>query len=120
MAKFVVAKVCVLHWPQFDILMKFLGPEMALLKPWGSRTKLFTMDPRFQLALTLMRFRRGYKLTDLSYRYNLDRNLVGNLFITWTQFMYKKFSDLRDLMFVPTSFHKPVPPPFQNSLLRNV
>jgi hypothetical protein len=77
----------------FEVLLQFLGPEAENLKMWGPRQ--VKMEPRFQLALTLMRLRQSSMHQDLSYRFKICRPTVGNIFITWIQFMFKTFSELR-------------------------
>jgi hypothetical protein len=106
----------------FDELFGFLGPEAYSLTMWRATSKnsRTTIDPKVQLALTLVRLRRGYTLQDISYRFNISASTVGKVFITWIQFLYKKFDMLRKKMFVPQSRHRPMPKSSRNSLLRKV
>jgi hypothetical protein len=104
--------------PEFDVLLQFLGPEADSLQMWGKGG--VKMDPRFQLALTLMRLRQVSTHIDLSYRFKIGTKTVGNVFVTWIQFMYARFGVLRDRMNCPRSHHKPLPQSFRNPLLRNV
>jgi hypothetical protein len=103
---------------EFDVLLCFLGPEAESLKMWGRGG--VKMLPKFQLALTMIRLRQVSTHIDLSYRFKIGTKTVGNVFVTWIQFLYMKFDALRDKMFTPRSHHKPLPKSFQNSLLRNV
>jgi hypothetical protein len=66
----------------------------------------------------MWRLRRGSTLTELSYHFEIERHTVGQIFTTWIQFMFYKFTALRDLMFVARNFHSPLPSVFQNSLLK--
>jgi hypothetical protein len=106
---------------QFEVLFTFLGPEVSKLKLWRARSKKpIKMYERFQLALTLLRMRLGSPLTDLSYRFAIRLDTLGNLFITWTQFLFKMFSELRTKMFTSRLSHSPLPRSFRNPLLKNV
>jgi hypothetical protein len=105
---------------QFEVLFRFLGDDVYNLHRWRNKSYSSVHDPKFQLCLTLMRLRRGYNLTDLSYQFRMGRDTIGNIFITWIQLLYKKFGMIRDKMFVPKSYHAPLPAPFKNSLLRDV
>jgi hypothetical protein len=102
----------------FEVLLRFLGPDANNLLMWGPRR--IRMDTRFQLALTLMRFRQVYTHSDLSFRFKIGRDTIGNMFATWVQFLFGQFSDLREKMFTPRAFHNPLPKSFRNPLLRNV
>lgn len=103
---------------EFDILLRFLGPDAESLQMWG--IKKVKIHSRFQLALTLMRLRQMSTHIDLSYRFKMSTTTVGNVFVTWVQFLYLKFSALRDKMFAPRAYHNPLPKSFRNPLLRNV
>jgi hypothetical protein len=102
----------------FDVLLTFLGPDADSLQMWGP--KRVKMNPRFQLAMTLMRLRQVSTHIDLSYRFKISRETIGHVFISWIQFMFLQFSELKEKMFAPRSFHKPLPKSFQNPLLRDV
>lgn len=104
----------------FEVLMRFLGDEAESLQTWGSEGRGVKIHSRFQLALTLMRLRQASTHIDISYRFKIGATTVGNVFITWVQFLYVKFSTLREKMFCPRSNHKPLPKSFRNPLLRNV
>jgi hypothetical protein len=113
-----------LNEQEFETLFEFLSPDEASLQRWGAeepktkkRRKNILM--RCQLAMTLWRLRRGTTLTELSYHFEVDSHTVGKIFSTWIQFLFCKFSLLRDQMFVPRSYHLPLPSVFQNSLLKN-
>ena len=77
-------------------------------------------DLKFQLGLTLLRIRRGYSLTDMSYQFQMGNSYLGNMFVTWVQLLFKKFDAMRPIMFAPQAHHVPVPPAFQNKLLSKV
>jgi hypothetical protein len=104
----------------FEVLLRFLGDEAESLQTWGSESRGVKIHSRFQLAMTLTRFRQASTHIDISYRFKIGATTVGNVFITWVQFLYVKFSALREKMFCPRSNHKPPPKSFRNPLLRDV
>ena len=53
---------------QFGTLFRFLEPDVYRMKMWKSEAKTTTHDLEFQLKLVLLRLRRGYNLTDISYQ----------------------------------------------------
>jgi hypothetical protein len=109
---------------QFDVLFSSLGDDVNSLQYWGDKPRPVQrakkVVPECQLMITLWRLRRGAHLEELSYHFGLDRHTVGKIFSTCIQFLFKKFSSLREQMFVPRSRHSPLPSSFQNALLRNV
>ena len=40
-----------------------------------------------------MIWRRGYDFIECAYFFRLSRTTVSRVFATWSQFMYKKFTD---------------------------
>jgi hypothetical protein len=109
---------------QFNVLFTSLGDDVNNLNFWGAESGVVQRSkkviPECQLVVTLWRLRRGLYLQELAYHFGLNRHTVGKIFPTWIVFLCKKFSSLRDKMFVPRSCHSPLPSSFQNSLLRNV
>jgi hypothetical protein len=111
---------------QFDVLFSSLGNDVNNLVYWGSTTNADAVKrpkkvvPECQLIITLWRLRRGSYLREFGFHFGLDRGTIGKIFSTWIMFLFKKFSSLRDQMFVPRSCHSPLPSSFQNALLRNV
>jgi hypothetical protein len=109
---------------QFNVLFTSLGDDVNNLNFWGVRSGVVQrskkVTPECQLVVTVWRLRRGATLQELAYHFGLNRHTVGKIFSTWIVFLCKKFSSLRDKMFVPRSCHSPLPSSFQNSLLRNV
>ena len=111
---------------QFETVFQFLEPDIYNLKMWDpDPEKRKHVSPRkhdlkFQLGLTMLRLRQGYSLKDMGYQFRMSKNQVGNIFITFIQLMYKKFGEMKAMMFVPQSYHEPVPPVFRNPLLSKV
>jgi hypothetical protein len=98
---------------QFEVLYSFLGPDITNLHLWNrtSKTRL-KMDTRFQLALTLMHCRQGTTFTDLSYRFGIPMTRISAIFVTFIQFMFIKFGELREKMFAPRFALLPLPKSF--------
>ena len=111
---------------QFETVFQFLEPDIYSMKMWDpvpekrKHVQPRKHDLKFQLGLTLLRLRRGYSLTDLAYQFRMSKNQVGNIFITFIQLLYMKFGEMKAQMFVPQSYHEPVPPAFRNPLLSKV
>ena len=88
---------------QFDCLWDLLLPAANSLQFWGEQKEKKTrivIPPRNQLLFTLIRLRQGGALDALSYEYGIEYQRARKIFITWIQFLYKKFNDIR------SKFHK--------------
>jgi hypothetical protein len=48
-----------------------------------------------ELLLTLVRLRLGFLNADLAYRFHISAKHVSTIVLTWIQFLYKRFSDLK-------------------------
>ena len=105
---------------EFSVLYEFLNPESADLVFWKEESKgKPTLSFKCQLAMTLWRLRRGITITELSSHFDICHEMISRIFITWIQFIYHTFNDIRSAMFVPREFHKPVPSGFRNAMLRD-
>jgi hypothetical protein len=107
---------------QREVLWRFLGKaksNLAIFKTKSTSSKLRTISVRSQFLLTLLILRRGRKFQDAGYQFELGARLVGRVFKTWIQFMYHKFLELKDYMFVrKCDIKKPLPEHFNNNLCR--
>ena len=52
-----------------------------------------------QFLMTLLILRRNRLYQDVAHQFDLDRNLVSNVFITWLCFMYNRFRLIQEEMF---------------------
>jgi hypothetical protein len=106
------------------ILWDFLGDIKDKLQIYKVRAKsgdIRTISVKSQFLLTLLILRRNRKFTDCALHFNLGKVLVGRVFKTWLQFLYYKFKDLQDIMFIKKAhISKPLPKHFQNPLCREV
>jgi hypothetical protein len=109
---------------QLKSLWDFLGEARTQLtlvgrKPDTLNSTLRNISPKCQFLLTLMILRRNYTFKEIAMTYNIGVNLVSQIFKTWLQFMYFKFRDLKDLMFVrKDDIKKPLPRHFRNKMLK--
>ena len=70
-----------------------------------------------------MIWRRGYDFIECAYFFKLSRTTVSRVFATWSQFIFKKFTDneFRKRMCVRRQdLPQPLPVPFQNDTLKNI
>ena len=71
--------------------------------PHKSRDPKRSILPMNELLLTLVRLRLGFLNADLAYRFHISAKHVSTIVLTWIQFLYKRFSDLKRLMFAKRS-----------------
>ena len=106
------------------VLKSFLGPATNNLTLWTGEKSGRTWKPKVlaehQLILFLIRLKQGLGLKDMSYRFGVEYSTLRRLIVTWTQFVYSKFNEIRNEMFAPLSHHYPMPQCFRNSLLNKV
>ncbi len=108
-------------------LWDFLGPAKSELEIIGFKPKKTSGELRslsvqcqFLLCLMILRRNKSFKEIHVAYRISGD-TLVGKVFRTWIQFLYFKFRDIKDIMFIPKKdLPKPLPRHFNNKLLRDV
>ena len=109
---------------EFCSLYEFLDPEGANLQFWREnrvQTGRPTLTLKCQLAITLWRLRRRTTLTELSYHFGICHDLLQRITVTWIQFMFQQFNDIREAMFVTRDIHRQfLPSSFRNALLRDV
>ena len=106
---------------EFEIIWDFLGMArdcLALYKSHGS-ARVQKVKPKEQYLLTLLKLRQDYTFTDLAYKFEISVPHCSRIFVTWIQFLYKKFGEFRDDMYVERHEHKPLPWVFRNDLLRD-
>ena len=99
-------------------MYNFLGPAKFHLMYWrpdasdndnegGSAELKSIRTCRFgakeELFLTLLKLRRGFAHQTIAYIYGISVPLVSRIFITWIQFIYLHFRELKSLMFQITS-----------------
>jgi hypothetical protein len=110
---------------QRNSLWDLLGEAKDKLEIIGKTPVKFSGDlsgfsVECQFLMTLMILRRGITFLQVQMDYRLNKNLVSQVFKTWLQFMYMKFRDFRDQMFVRRKdIPKPLPAVFRNKLLKN-
>ena len=119
---------------QFDALYNFLGPAKFELVYWkGDKSKtskepskstsnkmgckkVFTL--REELFITLLKLRRGFTHQTIAYMYDVSVSLISSIFITWIQFIYLHFKEIKYPMFPSKEDLKPFLPkvfkPFRN------
>lgn len=107
-----------LTYNQFLCLWQFLGVSAFKLNYWNStvsdpertpgkrRGPKRSILPMNELLLTLMRLRLGLLNADLAYRFHVSAKHVSTIVLTWIQFLYKRFSDLKRPMFAKRSMIK--------------
>lgn len=113
--------------PVCKVIWNFLGSAKYQLDIWGTEEeerretppRYQKISPYEQFLMTLLKFRQDYTLTDLSMRFEISLAYVSRVFSVWTQFLFVKFRDLQDDMFVKKSRHQPLPKAFQNALLKD-
>jgi hypothetical protein len=109
---------------QVEVLWNFLGDvrdELLLYKTNKTTSSLRTISVRSQFLLTLLILRQNRLFKDCGFQFHLGPHLVGKIFKTWLQFLFLKFKDLKDTMFVKKcDVKKPLPKHFQNLLCRDV
>jgi len=94
-----------LTFPQFSILLQFLGDCINNLTYWDGKVKENTRKgcrkllPEDELFMTLVRLRRGYSLDTLAHFFGISASTVSTIFTTWIQLLYCHFNDLRQDMF---------------------
>ena len=71
--------------------------------PGKSRDPKRSILPMNELLLTLVRLRLGFLNADLAYRFHISAEHVSIIVLTWIQFLYKRFSDLKRLMYAKRS-----------------
>ena len=74
-----------------------------------------------QYLMTLMILKRNKTYTEISHQFGIHKDIVGQLFNTWLQFMYLELKDFENEWF--TTFEdlpKPLPQHFRNPILRKV
>lgn len=110
---------------QFMALWNFLGPACYNLTYWNKDSRKSDkkmgrkLDPMNELFLTLIRLRLGLLIQDLAYRFDISRGYLSTIVITWVQFMYVQFKDIKSLTFPPRSAMKPfIPKSFRK--LKNI
>ena len=103
-------------------LWEFLGPARERLHYWNRANKTPTknntlrkLSPMNELFLTLIRLRLGLTLQDIAYRFHINQSLASSIVITWVQFMYVQFIDIKSQIlptrsqlkpFIPKSFRR--------------
>ena len=106
----------------FKVLKSFLSPAVNNLTLWTGDKTGRTWKPKIhathQLILYLIRLKQGLNIQDMSYRFDVDYSTLRRIFVTWTQFLFKKFNEIRSEMFTPLSHHNPMPQCFRNSFLK--
>lgn len=107
-----------------NILWDFLGDaktNLTIFKTNRKSSELRSLSVKSQFLLTLLILRRDRKFSDCAFHFKIGKVLVGRVFKTWIQFMYQKFKDIKDIMFVKKKdIKKPLPVHFQNPLCRDV
>ena len=119
-----------LYPDQFDALYNFLGPAKFHLRYWrpdasdndnegGSAELKSIRTRRFgakeELFLTLLELRRGFAHQTIAYIYGISVPLVSRIFITWIQFIYLHFRELKSLMFPSREIlNESLPPVFKS------
>jgi hypothetical protein len=113
-----------LNTEQRESLWDFLGPARVKLKIIGTTPPQFSgevtsLSVQCQFLLMLWILRRNPTYEVVGVNYNIDPGLVSKVFKTWLQFVYFKFLDVKDKMFVrQVDIKKPLPSHFRNKLLR--
>ncbi len=109
-----------------DSLWNFLGPAKNVLEildrsPKTTSGQLMSMSVECQFLLLLLILRRNKTFLELSLTFCVSRPLVSQIFRTWLQFLFCKFRDIKQEMFIKRSdIPRPLPRHFNNKLLRNV
>jgi hypothetical protein len=108
---------------QRQVLFDFLGPAKRKLSIFGFQNKLSRKMKNIsilsQFLMTLYILRRNRLFTGIAHDFEISRILVSRVFVTWLQFMFYKFMDIRQQMFVKKcDIPKPLPRHFQNPICR--
>ena len=83
---------------------QFLGEAVYHLKYWGKKSHTSSVEnrgssrsltPINEFFLVLCRLRCGLMECDLAYRFKISQPTVSRIIITWTNFLYCKFKDIK-------------------------
>jgi hypothetical protein len=108
-----------------DALWEFLGDAKYQLEMIGKKPTTISCDLRnisvqCQFLMTLEILRRNRSYQELYHHYWINPGLISQIFKTWVQFMYSKFRDLKNAMFVrKCDIQKPLPRHFRNKMLHD-
>ena len=107
---------------QREILWDFLGQAKYHLTIIGPRprpnTSLEKASVQCQFLLFLMIFRRNKTFKECGLLFDMSPTLIGEIFHTWLQFIYYKFLDMNEQLFVKRKDLPKLPKCFRNPLLR--
>ena len=101
-------------YDRFSTILSTLGPGASHLKyRWGSKPST-SVDNQF--LVTLIKLRRHTTNYELGFWFNISAYSVGNIFVTWINFMYRQWKRIniwptRELVsfFMPKDFKNQFP-----------
>ena len=108
-----------------DILWNFLGDAKYSLSMYDCKKNLLSGKMRSisvenQFFLFLAVFRRNLTYKEAGWLFGINPKLAGKVFKTWLSFIYFKFKDIQEDMFIKREdLPKPLPKAFRNKLLRD-
>ena len=100
---------------KFDMVLATLGSDAHNLRYYYSQTKP-PLDIPNQLLLTLTKLRTHPPNTELAFRFTITVKQVSNIFITWINFMYRQWKQIKwwpsqelTRFYAPASFKETFP-----------
>jgi len=107
-----------------NVIWDFLGEAKYSLTMFDYKKKVLSgkmksISVEDQFFLFLVVFRRNITYQEAGWMFAVSTQVATRVFKTWLSFLYFKFKDMKDDMFIKREdLPKPLPKPFRNKLLR--